>query len=460
MGTTTGDVGNSGADRQGNTGSWTGDAFNAVGGFLHEHGPYAAMFPAQQESAGDVVGQIIGGNDRTSATVSAPQSPAAPLAQPSPPSDAAAQPAGGPTSRFAPNNVQLAHAALICGYTAKDAPRQKDNFTLAQYFGISPAVINAREDDFYRRWVIETVRKVLPSSPEDCQAILDDPYGAPAITRKLLSSQEPASAARQADSGAALSAVTAPDNKPQYAPGTSQRIQDIGNRISELDRMPKGEVSQEEIDDVLGQLHALRKAPDLTNAEHNNLLGLGLQAFTMAASHGLKTPQETVNDPIYGEAAAGSMAFSGGGPGVPKTPASPAGPMLPRTNNTHVPEFDGIGPPVVDGAIPNAKQAYIDMKKFNGYALDPAHSKGGDKAKVFQSALGYNQSNADELWLKIQRGVTQNKAMPGMRDKHGQRYTVDMPITGPNGNTTEVRTGWIFGPGSTKARMTTTYIPK
>ncbi len=63
---------------------------------------------------------------------------------------------------------------------------------------------------------------------------------------------------------------------------------------------------------MLGTLHALRKAPDITNTEHNNLVGLGLTAFTIAASNGLKTAPETVKDPLFTDAAASSMAFSGG----------------------------------------------------------------------------------------------------------------------------------------------------
>ncbi|WP_375539180.1 DUF6883 domain-containing protein [Pseudomonas frederiksbergensis] len=35
---------------------------------------------------------------------------------------------------------------------------------------------------------------------------------------------------------------------------------------------------------------------------------------------------------------------------------------------------------------------------------------------------------------------------------------MDMPITGPNGNTATVRTGWIYDPGSSTPRMTTLYV--
>ena len=59
---------------------------------------------------------------------------------------------------------------------------------------------------------------------------------------------------------------------------------------------------------------------------------------------------------------------------------------------------------------------------------------------------------------KIQDGVRTNPAVLGKSDQFGQRFTVDMPITGPNGNTATVRTGWIIDPGSTTPRLTTLYV--
>jgi Domain of unknown function (DUF4926) len=112
----------------------------------------------------------------------------------------------------------------------------------------------------------------------------------------------------------------------------------------------------------------------------------------------------------------------------------------------------------VEGAIPNASNAVIDPAKLTSYALDPNHPVGGNKAIVFESALGYNQSNAGQLSSQIQDGILKYPAVPGKTDAFGQRFTVDMPITGPNGNTVVVRTGWIVEPGSKVPRLTTTYI--
>ncbi|NHB62294.1 adhesin [Photorhabdus sp. RW14-46] len=46
----------------------------------------------------------------------------------------------------------------------------------------------------------------------------------------------------------------------------------------------------------------------------------------------------------------------------------------------------------------------------------------------------------------------------GNVDKFGQRITIDMPITGLNGKTAIVRTGWIYDLGSSTPRLTMLYV--
>lgn len=108
--------------------------------------------------------------------------------------------------------------------------------------------------------------------------------------------------------------------------------------------------------------------------------------------------------------------------------------------------------------IPNADSVIIDTRKFTDYALNPNHDVGRHKARVFESALGYNQSNATELILKIRQGLKDNPARLGKKDQYGQRYTVDIPITGANGKTAIVTTGWILVPGSEIPKMTTVLV--
>ncbi|HHZ19814.1 MAG TPA: hypothetical protein GX391_04765 [Firmicutes bacterium] len=100
----------------------------------------------------------------------------------------------------------------------------------------------------------------------------------------------------------------------------------------------------------------------------------------------------------------------------------------------------------------------MDSRKLTEYALNPDHPIGQNKAKVFKSALGYNKSNANLLIKQIYDKLPQSEAIVGKLDQYGQRYTMDMLITGVNGNTAIVRTGWIIKPGSDTPELTTLYV--
>lgn len=96
--------------------------------------------------------------------------------------------------------------------------------------------------------------------------------------------------------------------------------------------------------------------------------------------------------------------------------------------------------------------------KLTGYVLNANNERGKDKAVVFESTLGYNLSNADELASKIRDGLSVYKALPGEPNEYGNLYNVKMLITGPNGNIKPVKTGWIIRDGETAPRMVTAYV--
>ncbi|WP_368900268.1 DUF6883 domain-containing protein [Mixta calida] len=110
------------------------------------------------------------------------------------------------------------------------------------------------------------------------------------------------------------------------------------------------------------------------------------------------------------------------------------------------------------GTLLNAEHAVVDFKKLSAYALNPDHSIGGNKVRVFESALGYNLSNIDELVYKVRQGILNNSAAVLLHDNHGQRMSVDMPIVGINGKTATIRTGWIYETEALVPRMTTIYV--
>lgn len=113
-------------------------------------------------------------------------------------------------------------------------------------------------------------------------------------------------------------------------------------------------------------------------------------------------------------------------------------------------------------ALPNYHMAVIPPAKLEKYALNPRHvahvwgkSSGKDKARVFKSALGFDLSNWELLRQRILEELPYHEATLGAADEYGQRYTVTLPITGPNGKTAAVLTAWIIAPGSDSPSLTT-----
>lgn len=92
-------------------------------------------------------------------------------------------------------------------------------------------------------------------------------------------------------------------------------------------------------------------------------------------------------------------------------------------------------------SLVGANKAVIDLLKLTEYELNPAYPVGGHKARVFDSAFGFNQSNAGDLMAQIQQGAMRNPATIGKVDQYGVRLTVDIPVVGPTGSGA-VRTGW------------------
>lgn len=102
----------------------------------------------------------------------------------------------------------------------------------------------------------------------------------------------------------------------------------------------------------------------------------------------------------------------------------------------------------------------IDPRKLTEYALNPDNPVGGDKALVFERRLGYTKDNYEGLLEQIQSLALEGEAVPKQADEHGQRYQVDLEVSGVEGQRAIVRTGWIVEPGSAVARLVTLYVRK
>ncbi len=92
--------------------------------------------------------------------------------------------------------------------------------------------------------------------------------------------------------------------------------------------------------------------------------------------------------------------------------------------------------------LPNAENAFVDLRKLRDYSLNFESPKGRHKARVFASALGIKAENAEELQGILLKIINDSEAELDELDLFGQRYTVDFHLITEIGEA-KVRSGWI-----------------
>lgn len=107
---------------------------------------------------------------------------------------------------------------------------------------------------------------------------------------------------------------------------------------------------------------------------------------------------------------------------------------------------------------PDFTNVEIDSAKITAYAMNPDHPVGKNKYRVINSATGLDREDADLIMRQIREGILVSTPVPGRVDEFGQRWSVDVPLTGPGGTIT-VRTAWILEIGASDPRMVTISFP-
>ena len=100
----------------------------------------------------------------------------------------------------------------------------------------------------------------------------------------------------------------------------------------------------------------------------------------------------------------------------------------------------------------------IDPRKLTKYALNPEHPLGSHKAYIFERMLGFTPDNYEVLLEQIKQAVLFAEAYLKRTDAHGSHYTVDLSVTGSEGQSAAIRTGWLVPLNSDEARLTTLYV--
>lgn len=108
--------------------------------------------------------------------------------------------------------------------------------------------------------------------------------------------------------------------------------------------------------------------------------------------------------------------------------------------------------------LPEYLNAADINKKLTSYSLNPEHETGKHKARVFESALGYNQNNVNKLEQEIKKGLSKFKATGKTETAYGTKFTVKMLIKGADGNMQPVITAWQIDKEKSNPRMVTAYV--
>ena len=97
--------------------------------------------------------------------------------------------------------------------------------------------------------------------------------------------------------------------------------------------------------------------------------------------------------------------------------------------------------------LPDApEEVQVQASKLAKYLLDPEHIKGGSKAKFFEQALGITRDDWEYLQGQLIDALADASYENVRLDEHGIRFSATLPISGRNGETAVIETGWIVRP--------------
>jgi hypothetical protein len=107
--------------------------------------------------------------------------------------------------------------------------------------------------------------------------------------------------------------------------------------------------------------------------------------------------------------------------------------------------------------LPNAANAFIDMRKLVEYCLSTFHPVGRHKAEVFQSALGLTTDDAELLKGWLLQAALSDEAVAGPADEYGVRFQIDFEASTAVGQA-KLRSAWIVRTGEDFPRLVSCYI--
>jgi len=107
--------------------------------------------------------------------------------------------------------------------------------------------------------------------------------------------------------------------------------------------------------------------------------------------------------------------------------------------------------------LPNGGDAIVDLVKLRDYCLSPSHVRGRHKARIFASALGLTQADAEFFRERLLNAAKTEDAVESDSDYYGQRYIVDFTLVRGE-RQARVRSAWIVLRGERLPRLTSCYV--
>jgi hypothetical protein len=106
--------------------------------------------------------------------------------------------------------------------------------------------------------------------------------------------------------------------------------------------------------------------------------------------------------------------------------------------------------------LPNPERAIVDITKLREYCLNPKHEDRKHKARVFASALGLSQSDAEWLRNRLLYAVREGAVLLS-ESRFGSLWVIDFHLETYRGAAT-IRSGWIVRTGEDFPRLTTCFV--
>jgi hypothetical protein len=106
--------------------------------------------------------------------------------------------------------------------------------------------------------------------------------------------------------------------------------------------------------------------------------------------------------------------------------------------------------------VPNAENAVIGPEKLYLYLLNPAHRRGGSKARVLLS-LGYSIANWEQLDADLRAQHLTADVECQTDSDYGDRFEIVAPLIGPNRRSILFRSIWQIDIGTDYPRLITIY---